>query len=41
MKLNIDWEELNHLDLADMGSWPGVAKGLVTLVLVLLIGILS
>ncbi len=41
MKLNIDWEELNHLDLADMGSWPTVAKGLVTLVLVLLIGTLS
>ena len=41
MKLNIDWEELNHLDLADMGNWPTVAKALVTLVLVLLIGTLS
>ncbi len=41
MKWDIDWEELNHLDLADMGNWPVVAKGLVTVVLVVLIGTLS
>ncbi len=41
MKWDIDWEELNHLDLADMGNWPVVAKGIVTVVLVVLIGTLS
>ncbi len=41
MKWDVDWEELNHLDLADMGNWPVVAKGLVTVVLVVLIGTLS
>jgi type IV pilus assembly protein PilO len=41
VKWDIDWEELNHLDLADMGNWPVVAKGIVTVVLVVLIGTLS
>lgn len=41
MKWDIDWEELQHLDLADMGNWPIVAKGLVTFVFVVLIGTLS
>lgn len=41
MNLNIDLEELNQLDLADIGNWPVVAKGFLTLLLVLVVGTLS
>jgi type IV pilus assembly protein PilO len=34
-------EELNNLDMSDMGSWPVAAKALVVAVLVLMIGVLT
>ena len=41
MNLNINLDEMQNLDLSDMGSWPVVAKALVVLVLVVLIGSVS
>jgi len=41
MSMNFNLEELNNLDLSDMGSWPAAAKALVVAILVLMIGVLS
>jgi type IV pilus assembly protein PilO len=41
MSMNINLEELNNLDMSDMGSWPVAAKALVVAVLVLMIGTLT
>jgi len=38
---DFDLEELQHLDLAEMGNWPIAAKGIVALLLALLVGFLS
>ncbi|MFN6972031.1 MAG: type 4a pilus biogenesis protein PilO [Rheinheimera sp.] len=41
MSMNFNLEELNNLDMSDMGSWPVAAKALVVAVLVLMIGVLT
>jgi type IV pilus assembly protein PilO len=41
MSMNFNLEDLNDLDMSDMGSWPIAAKGLVVAILVLLIGTLT
>lgn len=41
MSMNFNLEELNNLDMSDMGSWPVAAKALVVAILVLLIGTLT
>jgi len=41
MSMNFNLEELNNLDMSDMGSWPVAAKALVVAVLVLMIGTLT
>ena len=37
MSMNFNFDELNNLDMSDMGSWPVAAKALVVAVLVLMI----
>lgn len=41
MSMNFSVDELNNLDMSDMGSWPVAAKALVVAVLVLMIGVLT
>lgn len=41
MSLNISLEELNDLDLANVGSWPPVAKTMLIIVFSLLVALLS
>ena len=41
MSMNINLEELNNLDMSDMGSWPVAAKAMVVAILVLMIGVLT
>jgi len=41
MSLNFNLEELNNLDLSNIGAWPPVAKNLLILVFSLLVGTLS
>ncbi len=41
MSLNINLEDLNDLDLANVGSWPPVAKTLLIIVFSLLVALLS
>lgn len=41
MSMNFNLEELNNLDMSDMGSWPVAAKAMVVAILVLMIGILT
>ena len=41
MSMNINLDELNNLDMSDMGSWPIAAKAMVVAILVLMIGILT
>ncbi|OBP16403.1 pilus assembly protein PilP [Rheinheimera sp. SA_1] len=39
--MNFNLEELNNLDMSDMGSWPVAAKAMVVAILVLMIGVLT
>jgi type IV pilus assembly protein PilO len=41
MSMNLNLDDLNNLDMSDMGSWPLAAKALVVAILVLLIGTLT
>jgi type IV pilus assembly protein PilO len=41
MSMNFNLEELNNLDMSDMGSWPVAAKAMVVAILVLMIGVLT
>jgi len=41
MSMNFNLEELNNLDMSDMGSWPAAAKAMVVAILVLMIGVLT
>jgi type IV pilus assembly protein PilO len=41
MSMNFNLDELNNLDMSDMGSWPIAAKAMVVAILVLMIGILT
>lgn len=41
MSMNFNLEELNNLDMSDMGSWPVAAKAMVVAILVLMIGTLT
>lgn len=41
MSMNFNLEELNNLDMSDMGSWPIAAKAMVVAILVLMIGVLT
>lgn len=41
MSLQLNFDELNNLDMSDMGSWPVLAKTMVVTVLVVLIAVLS
>ena len=41
MSMNFNLEELNNLDMSDMGSWPVAAKAAVVAILVLMIGVLT
>ena len=39
--MNFNLDELNNLDMSDMGSWPIAAKAMVVAILVLMIGTLT
>ena len=41
MSMNLNFDDLNNLDMSDMGSWPIAAKALVVAILILLIGTLT
>ena len=41
MSMNFNLDDLNNLDMSDMGSWPIAAKALVVAILILLIGTLT
>ncbi len=41
MSLNINLEELNNLDLANIGSWPPFAKSMLIVVFSILVAVLS
>jgi type IV pilus assembly protein PilO len=41
MSLNINLEELNNLDLSNIGSWPPVAKSMLIVVFSILVAVLS
>ncbi len=41
MSLNINLEELNNLDLANIGSWPPFAKTMMIVVFSILVAVLS
>jgi len=41
MSMNFNFDELNNLDMSDMGSWPIAAKPMVVAILALLIGVLT
>lgn len=41
MSMNFNLDELNNLDMSDMGSWPVAAKAMVVAILVLMIGTLT
>lgn len=41
MSMNFNLEELNNLDMSDMGSWPVAAKAMVVAILVLMVGVLT
>ena len=41
MSLNINLEELNNLDLANIGSWPQFAKTMLIVVFSILVALLS
>ncbi|MBU1437638.1 MAG: type 4a pilus biogenesis protein PilO [Gammaproteobacteria bacterium] len=41
MSMNFNLDELNNLDMSDMGAWPAAAKAMVVAILVLLIGVLT
>jgi type IV pilus assembly protein PilO len=41
MSMNFNLDELNNLDMSDMGSWPIAAKAMVVAILVLMIGVLT
>lgn len=41
MSMNFNIDELNNLDMSDMGSWPVAAKAIVVAILVLMIGVLT
>lgn len=41
MSMSFNFDDLNNLDMSDMGSWPIAAKALVVAILILLIGTLT
>lgn len=41
MSLQLNFDDLNNLDMSDMGSWPVLAKAMVVTILVVLIAVLS
>jgi type IV pilus assembly protein PilO len=41
MSMNFNLDDLDNLDMSDMGSWPIAAKALVVAILILLIGTLT
>ncbi len=41
MSMSFNLDELNNLDMSDMGAWPVAAKAMVVAILVLMIGVLT